>query len=40
VAAAGAAGIAAIGMFVNADRSDANGFPAIVRQVRRAFDTR
>jgi thiamine monophosphate synthase len=38
VAAAGAAGVAAIGMFRDADRD--TDLAALVRQLRRAFDTR
>lgn len=40
VAEAGAAGVAGIGMFVDADRQGAPALSELVRQARRAFDTR
>lgn len=39
VAAAGAAGVAAIGMFLEAARSEPGALPSAVRQIRRVFDT-
>lgn len=39
VAGAGAAGIAAIGMFLDAVRTAGGDLPSMVQQVRRAFDT-
>ena len=40
VAASGSAGVAGIGMFVAADRAGASGMSDLLRQARRAFDTR
>lgn len=40
LAAAGAAGVAAIGMFAGADRMEPDEMAALVRDTRQAFDTR